>query len=96
MSRSPSSKRRRPAVPAHVRVAELVRHAAQFSRAADQRSVLESHVVTVPRVKMSRPDLKLATIFVMPLGGKDSTDVVKALDNAAPSSARRIAHRVNC
>lgn len=79
-----------------LRVAELVRHAASevLSRGEINDPVLETHVVTVPRVKMS-PDLKLATIFVMPLGGKDSREVVKALDKHRPFLRGEIARKVN-
>ncbi len=64
-----------------LRVAELVRHAAAqlFARGEIVDPVLEKHVVTVSRVSMS-PDLKLATIYVMPLGGKDEAEVIAALD----------------
>src|SRR5207253_8104839 len=40
---------------------------------------LAGHLVTGPEVRMS-PDLKLATIFVMPLGGRDSAEVLAALE----------------
>jgi len=64
-----------------LRVAELVRHAAAqlLARGEITDPVLEKHVVTVSRVTMS-PDLKLATIYVMPLGGKDEKDVLTALE----------------
>jgi len=63
------------------RVAELVRHALAevLSRGDLRDEVLISHVVTVPEVRMS-PDLKLATAYVMPLGGRDEAAVIKALD----------------
>ncbi|MFO1117504.1 MAG: 30S ribosome-binding factor RbfA [Beijerinckiaceae bacterium] len=79
-----------------LRVAELVRHAASevLARGEINDPVLEAHVVTVPRVKMS-PDLKLATIFVMPLGGKDSSDVVKALDKHRAYLRGEVARKVN-
>ena len=79
-----------------LRVAELIRHAASevFSRGEINDPVLESHVVTIPRVKMS-PDLKLATLFVMPLGGKDSGDVLKALDRHRNFLRGEIARKVN-
>ena len=32
--------------------------------------VLEGHLITVPEVRMTA-DLRLATIYVMPLGGRD-------------------------
>jgi ribosome-binding factor A len=64
-----------------LRIGELVRHALadvlQRGEVADP--VLETHVVTVPEVRMSS-DLKLATAYVMPLGGKDLKKVLDALD----------------
>jgi ribosome-binding factor A len=64
-----------------LRVGELVRHALAevLQRGEVMDPVLETHVVTVPEVRMS-PDLKLATAYVMPLGGKDSDKVLKALE----------------
>jgi ribosome-binding factor A len=41
--------------------------------------VLASHVVSVTEVKLS-PDLKLATAYIMPLGGKDEAAVLEALE----------------
>ncbi|MFC7395984.1 30S ribosome-binding factor RbfA [Chelatococcus sp. GCM10030263] len=63
-----------------LRVGELVRHAMAeiLTRGDLVDDVVTSHVITVPEVRMS-PDLKLATIFVMPLGGKDEELVVEAL-----------------
>ncbi len=79
-----------------LRVAELVRHASAevLSRGEINDPVLETHVVTVPRVKMS-PDLKLATIFVMPLGGKDAKAVIAALDRHRAFLRGEIARKVN-
>lgn len=79
-----------------LRVAELVRHAAArlLTRGEISDPVLEQHVVTVSRVKMS-PDLKLATIYVMPLGGKDESDVLRALDRHKKFLRGEIAHEVN-
>ena len=64
-----------------LRVAELIRHAMSelLVRSAVADPVLEGQVVTIPEVRMS-PDLKLATIYVMPLGGKNTADVLAALD----------------
>jgi len=59
-----------------------------------QDPVLEHHIVTVPKVTMS-PDLKLATIFVMPLGGKDSNQVICALDKQRKFLRAEIARRIN-
>jgi ribosome-binding factor A len=79
-----------------LRVAELVRHAAAqlLSRGEINDPVLDAHVVTVSRVKMS-PDLKLATIYVMPLGGKDEPVVLAALAKHQKFLRGEIAQRVN-
>lgn len=64
-----------------LRVGELVRHALAdvLQRGEVMDPVLEKHVITVPEVRMT-PDLKLATAYVMPLGGKDTGPVLQALD----------------
>ena len=78
------------------RVAELVRHALSdvLSRGDIQDPVLASHVVTVPEVRMS-PDLKLATAYVMPLGGQDERAVVEALERHKKALRQEVARRVN-
>jgi ribosome-binding factor A len=64
-----------------LRVAELIRHALSdiLTRQDVPDPILASHVVTVPEVRMS-PDLKIATCYVMPLGGRDVEAVVAALE----------------
>ena len=78
------------------RVAELVRHALAevLSRGDLQDDVLASHVVTIPEVRMS-PDLKLATAFVMPLGGRDEGPVLAALERHRKALRQEVARRVN-
>ena len=78
------------------RVAELVRHAlAEVLQRGDvQDPVLASHVVTIPEVRMS-PDLRLATAYVMPLGGQDEPEVLAALDRNRKHLRQEVAHRVN-
>jgi ribosome-binding factor A len=78
------------------RVAELVRHAlAEVLQRGDvQDPVLASHVVTIPEVRMS-PDLRLATAYVMPLGGQDEREVLKALERNRKALRQEVAHRVN-
>ncbi len=63
-----------------LRAGELIRHAlAEILQRGDiMDPVLETHVVTVPEVRMS-PDLRNATCYVMPLGGRDVEPVVAAL-----------------
>jgi ribosome-binding factor A len=79
-----------------LRVAELIRHsmAELLTRGAINDPILEGHVVTVPRVKMS-PDLKLASVYVMPLGGRDTSEVIAALDRHKKYLRTEIAHRIN-
>ncbi len=78
------------------RVAELVRHAlAEVLQRGDiQDEVLTSHVVTIPEVRMS-PDLRLATAYVMPLGGRDERPVLEALNRNRKVLRAEVAHRVN-
>jgi ribosome-binding factor A len=56
--------------------------------------VLEGHLITVPEVRMA-PDLRMATIYVMPLGGRDIKDVIEALERNKRFLRGEIAHRVN-
>src|SRR6201992_1983106 len=64
-----------------LRVGESVRHAGAdiLAQGGIHDPDLEGHIVTVPEVRMS-PDLKLATIYVMPLGGRDREIVLAALE----------------
>ncbi len=79
-----------------LRVGELVRHAISemLTRGDVHDPVLEGHLVTVPEVRMSG-DLRLATIYVMPLGGRDAQAVVQALEHNKRFLRGEIAHRVN-
>jgi ribosome-binding factor A len=79
-----------------LRVGELIRHelAAMLSRGEVHDPVIEAHMITVPEVRMS-PDLRLATIYVMPLGGRDEKDVLEALDRNKKYVRGEIARRVN-
>jgi ribosome-binding factor A len=78
------------------RVAELIRHALAevLSRGDLQDDVLTKNVITIPEVRMT-PDLKLATAFVMPLGGRDEQAVLKALDKNKKVLRQEVARRVN-
>lgn len=79
-----------------LRVGELVRHAIAeiFARGEVHDPVLVRHTITVPEVRMS-PDLKLATIYVAALGGKDEQAVLKALEANRKMLRTEIAHRIN-
>ena len=79
-----------------LRVGELIRHALadMLSRGEVHDPVIEAHMITVPEVRMS-PDLRLATIYIMPLGGRDEADVLAALERNKRYMRGEIAHRVN-
>jgi ribosome-binding factor A len=79
-----------------LRVGELVRHklAEMLSRGEIHDDVLASYVVSIPEVRMS-PDLRLATAYVMPLGGKDASPVIAALERNKRYIRGEIAHALN-
>lgn len=79
-----------------LRVAELIRHVMSelLARSALRDQVLDGRAITIPEVRMS-PDLKLATIYVMPLGGKDIAEVLAALGRQRRHLRAEIAHRIN-
>jgi ribosome-binding factor A len=79
-----------------LRVGETVRHAVAdiLSQGSVHDPDLEGHIVTVPEVRMS-PDLKLATIYVMPLGGKDVEPVLAGLDRHKKYIRGEVAHAIN-
>jgi ribosome-binding factor A len=79
-----------------LRVAELIRHAVaeMLARGEVHDPVLEGHMITVPEVRMTA-DLRLATIYVMPLGGRDADEVVAALERNKRFLRGEIARHVN-
>jgi ribosome-binding factor A len=79
-----------------LRVGELIRHklAEMLARGEIYDDVLASHVVTITEVRMS-PDLRLATAYVMPLGGKDTKTVIEALARNSKFIRGEISHAVD-
>ncbi len=77
------TRRSSPSAPSQrqLRVGELVRHklAEMLARGEVHDDVLAGQAITVPEVRMS-PDLKIATAYVMPLGGGDVGRVIAALN----------------
>ena len=65
-----------------------------LSRGDVHDPVIEAHMITVPEVRMSA-DLRLATIYVMPLGGRNEEDVLDALERNKRYMRGEIARRVN-
>ena len=79
-----------------LRVGELIRHelADMLSRGDIHDPVIEAHMITVPEVRMTA-DLRLATIYIMPLGGRDEGEVIAAFDRNKRYVRGEIARRVN-
>ncbi len=91
-------RRDQPAGPSQrqLRVGELIRHALaeMLARGDVHDPVIEGHMITIPEVRMTA-DLRLATIYVMPLGGRDVNEVIAALDRNKRYLRGEIAHHVN-
>jgi len=90
-NRSPKAQGQRP-----LRVGEEIRHALSgiFSRGEIRDPGLAGVSVTVSEVRVS-PDLKNATAFVMPLGGRNAEQVLAALARCAPFIRTQVAKQVN-
>ena len=96
MSRKPGHGRSEGPSQRVLRVGELVRHALadMLTRGEIHDPTIEGHMITVPEVRMSA-DLRLATVYVMPLGGRDTKEVVAALERNKRFLRGEIARRVN-
>jgi ribosome-binding factor A len=79
-----------------LKVGELIRHALAeiFARGEIADDVVNDASLTVSEVRMS-PDLKLATAFVMPLGGEGAAEAVAHLDQHKRFLRGELARKVN-
>lgn len=79
-----------------LRVGELVRHALAeiLQRGELHHRMLAGTVISIPEVRMT-PDLKMATVFVMPLGGKQVDGIVKALADSRKQIRHLIGRRID-
>jgi ribosome-binding factor A len=79
-----------------LRVGELVRHALAdlLTRGEVHDPVIEGHLITIPEVRMTA-DLRLATIYVMPLAGRDADEVIAAFERNKKFIRGEIAHTIN-
>ena len=97
-SKPKSTRSAAPAGPSQrgLRVGELVRHALSemLTRGDVRDEVLQSHIVSISEVRLS-PDLKLATCYVIPLGGKDTEAVLEALNRNKRFIRGAISHGLN-
>lgn len=75
-----------------LRVGELIRRRLSeiLGRGEHHDPGLDAYMITVGEVRAS-PDLKVATAYVLPLGGKDAEGAVKALARAAPALRKLVA-----
>lgn len=82
--------------PRALRVGELIRHALAetLARGEIHDPAFDGVLVTVAEVKMS-PDLKLATAYVAPLGGKGGETLIEAFERNRKYLRGIIAKRVN-
>ena len=96
MPRAHHAKSERGTSQRQLRVGELVRHvlADLLARGGVHDPVIEGHVITIPEVRMTA-DLRLATIYAMPLGGRDADAVLAALNRNRRFLRGEIARRVN-
>jgi ribosome-binding factor A len=78
------------------RVAEQIRHALSdiLARGEIEDPVFHRQVVTIAGVRMS-PDLKLATVAFLPLGGRESARTLAAFQAHKKALRALVAHRVN-
>lgn len=85
----------RPASQRQLRVGEELRHAlAQVLRPGELRDpALRDANVTVTEVRVS-PDLRNATVYVMPLAGANAGEVMSGLRRSAPFLRGRLARMV--
>ena len=70
----------KPVTQRQLRVGEMIKQALGmiFIREEAKISNLETREITVTEVRMSQ-DLKIAKVFVLPLGGKNSQEIVEKL-----------------
>jgi ribosome-binding factor A len=79
-----------------LKVGELIRHALAeiFARGEIVDEALNRYSLTVSEVRMT-PDLKLATVFVLPLGGEGAEDAISHLDKHKRFLRGELARRVS-
>jgi ribosome-binding factor A len=96
MAKKPSNPAGTPPSQRMLRVAEMIRHklSEMLIRGEIHDDVLAGHVITIPEVRITA-DLKIATVYVMPLGGKDAPEVIAALARNKKFIRGEIAHTIN-
>ncbi|MEQ1718495.1 MAG: 30S ribosome-binding factor RbfA [Hyphomicrobium sp.] len=79
-----------------LRIGELIRHkvSEMLVRGDIHDDVIATHSITIPEVRLSH-DLKLATVYVMPLGGSDMKPVIEALERNKKYIRAEVAHTLD-
>jgi ribosome-binding factor A len=79
-----------------LRVAENLRHELSqiFTRIDIRDDDLKGAIITVSEVRTS-PDMRNATVFVMPLGGQRAAEIVEALERHKKFLRGELSHRVH-
>ena len=78
-----------------LRVGEMIKQSLGmiFSRNEAKVPNLETNTITVTEVKMSQ-DLKIAKVYVMPLGGKDADETISKLKEYAFLIRKNLSQKV--
>ena len=79
-----------------LRVGELIRHAVaqMLARGEIRDEILLKRAITIPEVRLSA-DLRLASIYVLPLGGEGVAPVVAALNRNRRYIRGEVARAIN-
>lgn len=86
---------RKPPSQRQLRVGEQIRHilAAELQRGDHVDPILSGVSITVSEVSVA-PNLRTATAYVMPLGGKDQETILKALNEGASYYSHTVAKQL--
>jgi ribosome-binding factor A len=79
-----------------LRVGERIRHAVSelLQRGDIDEPILAARPVTIPEVRLT-PDLRLATVYVLPQGGEAMEEVLEALERSKRYIRRQVAGAIN-
>jgi ribosome-binding factor A len=94
--RDKNDKRKQPQGQRQLRVGEEIRHviSSVLQRGGfNDPALLDAGLISVTQVKIA-PDLKNATVFAMPLGGRNLKEVLRALNEHTYLFQREIAHQM--
>lgn len=96
MAKKPPNPAGRPPSQRMLRVAEMIRHklAEMLIRGDIHDDTLASHVITIPEVRITA-DLKIATVYVMPLGGQNAPEVIAAFARNRSFIRSQVARTLN-